>query len=58
MGSPTIKNMAASLIKTSRVPLPVVQEIRTEAHLAGVRLRRRMSPIARSKERSLGHAGS
>jgi predicted SAM-dependent methyltransferase len=45
--------MALSLINTSPVPLRVVQEVRTEAHLVGVRARRRLSPRARSKERAL-----
>jgi len=35
------------------VPLRVVQEVRTEVHLAGVRLRRRVSPSVRAKERAL-----
>jgi predicted SAM-dependent methyltransferase len=47
------KNMALSLIKAGPVPLRVVQEVRTEAHLAAVRARRRVSPSVRSKERAL-----
>ena len=47
------KGMARSVIKDGPVPLRVVQEVRTEAHLAGVRLRRRVSPGARAKERAL-----
>ena len=47
--------MALSLIKTGPVPLRVVQEVRAEVHLAGVRTRRRASPSVRSKERSLMH---
>jgi predicted SAM-dependent methyltransferase len=47
------KSMALSLIKTGPVPLRVVQEVRTEVHLAGVRVRRRVSPSVRSKERAL-----
>ena len=35
------------------MPLRVVQEVRTEVHLAGVRLRRRVSPSVRAKERAL-----
>ena len=45
--------MTVSLIKTGPVPLRVVQEVRTEAHLAGLRVRRRVSPSVRSKERAL-----
>lgn len=47
------KGMARSVIKDSPVPLRVVQDVRTEAHLAGVRLRRRVSPGTRAKERAL-----
>lgn len=47
------KGKALSLIKTGPLPLRVVQEVRTEAHLAGVRARRRMSPSLRSRERAL-----
>lgn len=47
------KSKALSLIKTGPVPLRVVREVRTEAHLAGVRIRRRLSPSARSKEHTL-----
>lgn len=47
------KGMAQSLIKASPVPLRVVQDIRTEAHLAVVRFRRRASPSTRAKERAL-----
>jgi SAM-dependent methyltransferase len=47
------KSMALSLIKTGPVPLRVVQEVRTETHLAGVRVRRRVSPSLRSRERAL-----
>ena len=47
------KSMALSLIKAGPVPLRVVQDVRTEAHLAGVRARRRVSPSMRSKERAL-----
>jgi predicted SAM-dependent methyltransferase len=47
------KDMARSVIKAGPVPLRVVQEVRTEAHLAGVRVKRRVSPSARSKERAL-----
>ncbi len=47
------KGMALSLIKASPVPLRVVQDVRTEAHLAVVRLRRRASPSTRAKERAL-----
>ena len=50
---PTSKNIALSLIRTSHVPLYAVQEFRAEAHLAGVRLRRQVSPTVRSRERSL-----
>ena len=35
------------------MPLRVVQEVRSEAHLAGVRPKRRVSPSIRSKERAL-----
>jgi predicted SAM-dependent methyltransferase len=49
------KGLALSLIKAGPVPLRVVQEVRTEAHLAGVRARRWVSPSARSKERALMH---
>lgn len=47
------KAKARSLIKSGPVPLRVVQEVRTEAHLARVRLRRRVSPSMRAKERAL-----
>jgi len=47
------KSMALSVIKTGPVPLRIVQEVRTEAHLARVRARRRISPSARSRERAL-----
>jgi predicted SAM-dependent methyltransferase len=47
------KSMALSLIETSSVPMRLFQEVRYEAHLAGVRLRRRVSPTVRSKERTL-----
>lgn len=47
------KSMTRSLIQTSPVPLRVVREIRTETHLAGVRLRRRASLNTRSMERVL-----
>ena len=45
--------MARSVIKDGPVPLRVVQDVRAEAHLAGVRLRRRVSPGTRAKERAL-----
>jgi predicted SAM-dependent methyltransferase len=48
-----IKTKGLSMIKTGPVPLRVVQEVRTEAHLATVRIRRRLSPSVRSKERAL-----
>jgi predicted SAM-dependent methyltransferase len=47
------KTIALSMINAGPVPMRVVQEIRTEAHLAGVRARRRMYPSVRSKERTL-----
>ncbi len=47
------KGMARSVIKDSPVPLRVVQDVRAEAHLAGVRLRRRVSPRVRARERAL-----
>jgi predicted SAM-dependent methyltransferase len=47
------KGMARSVIKAGPVPLRVVQEVRTEAHLAGVRFKRRVSPSMRAKERVL-----
>jgi predicted SAM-dependent methyltransferase len=47
------RTLAKSLIEASPVPLRVMQEVRAEAHLAGVRVRRRMSPGVRSKERTL-----
>jgi SAM-dependent methyltransferase len=47
------KNIALSAIQAGPVPLRVIQEVRTEAHLAGVRARRRISPGARSKGRAL-----
>lgn len=49
------KGMARTFIKDGPVPLRVVQEVRTEGHLAGVRLRRRVSPGARARERALLH---
>jgi predicted SAM-dependent methyltransferase len=48
-----VKGMARSVIKDGPVPLRVVQDVRTEAHLAGVRLRRHVSPSVRAKERAL-----
>ena len=47
------KDKARAFIKTGPVPFRVVQEVRTEAHLAAVRVRRRVSPSVRSKERAL-----
>ena len=47
------KNMARSVITTGPVPLRVFQDVRAEAHLTGVRLRRRISPGTRAKERVL-----
>lgn len=47
------KGMARSAIMASPVPLRVVRDVRVEAHLAGVRLRRRISPGMRVKERAL-----
>lgn len=47
------KSIALSLINVGPVPLRVVQEIRTEAHLAGVRVKRRVYPSVRAKERAL-----
>ena len=49
------KSKALSLIKAGPVPLRVVQEVRTEAHLAGIRAKRRVSPSVRAKERALMH---
>jgi predicted SAM-dependent methyltransferase len=47
------QSVARSVIKSGPVPLRVVQDARVEAHLAGVRFRRRVSPSARAKERVL-----
>jgi predicted SAM-dependent methyltransferase len=47
------KSMALSAIKTGPVPLRLVQEVRAEAHLAGVRVRRRVSRSVQSRERAL-----
>jgi predicted SAM-dependent methyltransferase len=47
------KGMARSVIKDGPVPLRVVRDVRSEAHLAGVRFRRRVSPSIRAKERVL-----
>jgi predicted SAM-dependent methyltransferase len=47
------KDMARAVIKDSPVPLSVFQEVRSEAHLAGVRLTRRISPRARASARAL-----
>jgi predicted SAM-dependent methyltransferase len=47
------KGMARSVIRDGPVPLRVVQDVRTEAHLAGVRMRRRISPRMRAKECAL-----
>ena len=47
------KDLARSVIMTSPVPLRVVRDVRTEAHLAGVRFRRHISPGMRARERAL-----
>lgn len=47
------KGMARAVIKDGPVPLRVFQEVRSEAHLAGVRLSRRVSPRARASARAL-----
>jgi predicted SAM-dependent methyltransferase len=47
------QSIARSLIRTGPVPLRVIREVRTETHLAAVRLRRLASPNMRSVERSL-----
>jgi predicted SAM-dependent methyltransferase len=47
------KDIARSVIKDGPVPLRVFQEVRSEAHLAGVRLTRRVSPRTRAAERAL-----
>ena len=49
----TAKGLARSVIKTSPVPLRVVQDVRAETHLTGVRFKRRISPGTRAKERAL-----
>ena len=47
------KDLARSVIVTSPVPLRVVRDVRTEAHLTGVRFRRHISPGMRARERAL-----
>jgi SAM-dependent methyltransferase len=47
------KSRMRSLVRKGPVPLRVVQDARTEVHLARVRLRRRVSPSVRAKERAL-----
>ena len=47
------KSRAVSAIKAGPVPMRVVQEVRAEVHLTGVRVRRRVSPSTRFKERTL-----
>lgn len=45
--------MARAVIKGGPVPLRVFQEVRSEVHLAGVRLSRRVSLRARASARAL-----
>jgi predicted SAM-dependent methyltransferase len=47
------KGMARSVIKDGPVPLRFIQDVRAEAHLAGVRFSRHASPGMRAKERAL-----
>ena len=47
------KSRALSLMTTGPIPVRVVQEIRAEVHLAGVRLRRRVSENASSLTRGM-----
>lgn len=48
-----IKDTAVSLVTAGPVPQRLVRDIRTEAHLTGVRFMRRASPSMRAKERAL-----
>lgn len=54
--SGSLKGAARSVVARGPVPLKVLQDVKMETHLAGVRLRRRFDPFVRANERVLRQA--
>jgi predicted SAM-dependent methyltransferase len=54
--SGSLKGAARSVVARGPIPLKVIQEVRMEMHLVGVRLKRRFNPLVRANERALRQA--